>query len=198
MSESPKAEEVSESPSDNDEIKKEAFHKGILYINEDITNDLLFSFYDPFRRLVESRKKLANPTPITVIINSCGGNAYMGIALSKMLASAPVPVTTAVIGFAASAAAMIFLGGHRRIVSPGSRVMVHDASTITYAATAEHAKRLTAHHDDLDHECVDWIVNRTHMDKSRVESESSKDHWYFNSSQAFQCGFSNSDGPIFG
>ena len=63
-----------------------------------------------------------------VHINSPGGDVFDGIAIYNAIAQRPGPVTTVVDGLAASAASFIAQGGKKRVVSPGSMMMIHDAS----------------------------------------------------------------------
>lgn len=175
---------------DSGDVVKEALKKGILLINAPITDASIFTIYQPLQNLIEERSKLKTPDPIQVVINSPGGAAFVGLALAKMMAASPVPITTKVFGFAASAAAIIFLGGHKRIVTPGSRLMFHDSWTFNFGATGEHSKRLADMHEELDREIVEWIVERTGMPREFVEIECSKDHWYLTSAQALQWRFS--------
>lgn len=61
-----------------------------------------------------------------VYINSPGGDAFGGTAITNALRSSGVPVTTIVDGLAASAAATIFSAGSVRVMQPGTRVMIHN------------------------------------------------------------------------
>ena len=161
---------------------------GTLVINEGISNASLYSVYLPLVAMVEERQKLATAAPIEIIINSPGGNAFMGLSIAKFIANSTVPITTRVVGWAASAAGIIFLGGHHRIVSPGSRVMLHDSTWGYEAYGANSTQRLAQAHRELDDESVDFIAERTGLDRTYVKEECSKDHWYISSSNALAHG----------
>lgn len=75
---------------------------------------------------------------ITVLINSPGGSVFDGIAIHDAIARHPATVTTAVTGLAASAASFIAQAGNRRIGSPASTVMIHDALALTIGNAADH------------------------------------------------------------
>lgn len=70
-------------------------------------------------------------------INSPGGDVFDGLAIYNALAARPGPVTTIVDGLAASAASFIAQAGKERVVSPGSMMMIHDASGLCIGNAAD-------------------------------------------------------------
>lgn len=74
---------------------------------------------------------------LEVHINSPGGDVFDGIAIYNAIAQRPGPVTTVVDGLAASAASFIAQAGKKRVVSPGSMMMIHDASGLCIGNAAE-------------------------------------------------------------
>lgn len=176
------------------DIHERALDFGTLLIGTRIDEDSLYTVYHTLSQMIERRLRQAQPDPIRVTINSPGGDAFLGLAIAKMLAEAPVPVFTKVVGVAASAAAVIFLGGHKRSVAPGSRLMFHDSWVYTFSATAEHNRRQADLHESLDKEMVDFICERTGLSREFVEGECSKDHWYIDREQAQSLNIAN-DGP---
>lgn len=69
---------------------------------------------------------------ITVRVHSPGGNAVDGIAIGNLLRNHRARVTIVVDGMAASAASVLALGGDEIVMSPGSQLMIHDVSLLTY------------------------------------------------------------------
>lgn len=66
---------------------------------------------------------------INLFIHSDGGDLMAGLSSMDHIAHSRIPVTTIVDGFAASAAAIIFLGGAKRKMMPHSFVLIHQLST---------------------------------------------------------------------
>lgn len=66
---------------------------------------------------------------INVHINSYGGDAAEGLAIYNTLREHKAEVVTICDGFACSAASVVFMAGDRRIMSPASLLMVHNAWT---------------------------------------------------------------------
>jgi ATP-dependent protease ClpP protease subunit len=65
--------------------------------------------------------------PLDVHISSAGGMVDQGLAIYNALAAYPGPVTTYNDGLAASVASVIMQAGSRRVMSPVSALMIHDA-----------------------------------------------------------------------
>lgn len=67
----------------------------------------------------------AAPGPLTVRLNSPGGSVFDGLAIASMLRRRG-EVTAVVDGLAASAASIIYISAARRVMAPGSMVMIHN------------------------------------------------------------------------
>lgn len=87
--------------------------------------------------------------PVTVHINSNGGEVKEGLAIYNVLKERG-NVTTICEGFAASAASIIFCGGSTRIMQPASLLFIHQASMTAegnsddFEKAAEDLKIITA------------------------------------------------------
>ena len=71
-------------------------------------------------------QKVDAAAPITLFINSPGGEVSSGLALYDVMQAASCPIRTVCLGLAASMAALLFIAGDTRDMLPHSRVMVHD------------------------------------------------------------------------
>jgi len=67
------------------------------------------------------------PNPVTVNINSPGGDMFEGIAIYNQFAAHPSKVTVNVMGIAASAASIIAMAGDEIAMGLGSFLMIHNA-----------------------------------------------------------------------
>lgn len=67
------------------------------------------------------------PTSVTVRINSCGGDAFDGVAICNALKSSGAAVTCIIEGIAASAASCVAMAG-RVVMRLGAMMMIHPAS----------------------------------------------------------------------
>lgn len=111
------------------------------------------------------RKIGANP--VTVNINSPGGDMFEGLAIYNMLAEHPAQVTVKVMGLAASAASAIAMAGDEVLMGTGSMIMIHRAWGL---AVGNHhaftdAADLFAKFDDLQ---VDIYAERTGLPREEI------------------------------
>jgi len=80
------------------------------------------------------RRKLnsTNADKIHVHINSGGGSAFDGVAISNILKQHKAEVVVHIDGWAASAASVIAMGGDKIIMPSNTMMMIHQASTFEY------------------------------------------------------------------
>lgn len=89
-----------------------------------------------------------DPTaPITLYINSPGGEVQSGLALYDVMQAASCPIRTVCLGMAASMGALLFIAGDEREILPHSRVMIHDP--LIGAGAGGSALSVKARADDL-------------------------------------------------
>ena len=95
----------------------------ILYIYDEIGTEVDYvEFVHALRYAPEGQK-------ITIHINSPGGNLNSCLSIVNAIGASEAEITTVVDGEAASAAAMIWLSGHYKVIaSPHTVVMLHGAS----------------------------------------------------------------------
>lgn len=77
---------------------------------------------------------------VRVRINSPGGEVWEGMAILNMLRAHKARVVAVVDGLAASAASVIAAGCEETVMSPGTQLMIHDASGFAYGNAATMAK----------------------------------------------------------
>lgn len=89
-----------------------------------------------------------DPTaPITLYINSPGGEVQSGLALYDVMQAVSCPIRTVCLGMAASMGALLFIAGDDREILPHSRVMIHDP--LIGAGAGGSALSVKARADDL-------------------------------------------------
>ena len=105
----------------------------ILYVYDDIGPQVDYVEFCHSLRYAEPGQQIA------IHINSPGGNLYTCLSIINAIEASSAEITTIVDGQAASAAAMIWLAGHTKLIaSRHVEVMLHGASTAYgYAKTSE-------------------------------------------------------------
>lgn len=78
------------------------------------------------KRMSAALRSIGNK-PVTVQVNSPGGDLFEGIAIYNILRAHPAKVTVEVMGWAASAASVIAMAGDEIVMGLGTFMMVHNA-----------------------------------------------------------------------
>jgi ATP-dependent Clp protease protease subunit len=103
-----------------------------LYIMGDINADTgvavenMIRFYNQADKQFNVTKE--DRIPIKIWINSYGGDLQAALTTCDAINLSETPIYTINQGQAASAAALIFLAGHKRIAFPKSYLMIHEGS----------------------------------------------------------------------
>lgn len=133
----------------------------------------------------------ANPNAksIRVLIDSPGGDAFMGIAIQALLKRAAQQVFVEVLGEASSAGSVIAMAGDRILMHEGAMMMVHRAAGGRYG----YATDLRAGADALDgitDSAIDLYVRRTGKSRDEVQALVDAETW-MTSSKAVELGFAD-------
>ena len=95
---------------------------------------------------IDAALRAIGDKPVTVYINSPGGDMFEGIAIYNRLREHSQAITTKVLGLAASAASVIYLAGTQRQVASSAFLMIHNCWT--YFVGNRHSIRDIA--DDME------------------------------------------------
>ena len=106
-------------------------------------------------------------SPITVVINSPGGDVVQALAMYDVMRAIPCPIITIVQGEASSAGFLLMQGGDLRFAFPNSRLFYHEP-IIGLQASSEH--EMNAAYGNYQWALAtmnDIIRKRTNMKKSQ-------------------------------
>ena len=136
---------------------------------------------------IDSALRAIGDKPVTVYINSPGGDMFEGIAIYNRLREHSQPVTTKVLGLAASAASVIAMAGTQREVAKSAFLMIHNCWT--WLAANRHGLREAA--DQMEE--FDKVMIGLYADTSG-QSEDVIEHMldaetYLSGSSALEKGF---------
>ena len=129
--------------------------------------------------------------PVTLYINSPGGEVQSGLALYDVMQAVTCTIRTVCLGMAASMAALIFVSGARREMLPHSRIMIHDpligggigGSALSVKARADDLMRIR----DITGEV---LSRHTGMPLDRVFELTAQDT-YFEAEDAIEAGLAD-------
>lgn len=130
------------------------------------------------------------PGPLNVEINSPGGNVWDGLAIYNMLRGRQAPVTTKVVGVAASIASIIALAGDTVEIADAALMMIHDPSGLA-AGTSDDMRKMA---DALDQHATilaGVYEKKTGKTASAIRAAMKAETW-FTSAEAIDFGLADS------
>ena len=129
------------------------------------------------------------PGPLVVEINSPGGNVWDGLTIYNMLRGRQAPVTTRVVGIAASIASIIALAGDTIEMAEASLFMIHDPSGMV-AGTSEDMRKMANALDKHAEILAGIYVKRTGKTSAQIRAAMSAETW-FTAQEAIQFGLAD-------
>ena len=127
--------------------------------------------------------------PVTIWLNSPGGDCIAASQIYSMLMDYTGNVTVKIDGIAASAASVIAMAGTTVLMAPTALMMIHNPMTVAFGDTAEMQKAI----DMLD-EVKESIVNayeiKTGMSRAKISHLMDSETW-MNANKAIELGFAD-------
>lgn len=130
--------------------------------------------------------------PVTLVLNSPGGDVFSGYSVIDVIDSMKSPVNTVCAGLCASMASFIFVSGAHRTILKSSRLLVHDAAAqsidgrLTASALSQEVGLLKKLHDDNKK----LLLKRTSITPKEAEKMLSGDTWIL-AEEALNKGFAD-------
>jgi len=121
-----------------------------------------------------------NEEPVTVFINSPGGEIFSGFAIFDMLNFIACPVTTIVTGFAASMGSILSMAADkgRRFAMPQAKIMIHQPLLMGYQGRASEceiqAREILKTRDHL----VKLYSEQTGKSREEIKKALDRDNWF--------------------
>ena len=118
--------------------------------------------------------------PITIFINSPGGEIFSGFAIFDMLNFIACPVTTIVTGFAASMGSILSMAADkgRRFAMPQAKIMIHQPLLMGYQGRASEceiqAREILKTRDHL----VKLYSEQTGKSREEIKKALDRDNWF--------------------
>ena len=125
--------------------------------------------------------------PITVWINSPGGDCVAAAQIYNMLMDYPADVTVRIDGIAASAASVIAMAGTKVQMSPVSVMMIHNPLTVAMG-DSEEMRRAGQLLDEVKESIINAYELKTGLSRTRI-SHMMNDETWMNPVKAKELGF---------
>jgi ATP-dependent Clp protease protease subunit len=159
----------------------------IIYLHGDIQNGNLFDIVSKCRMILNYRPEEDAEKPITVLLNSNGGDVYEALGIIDYFETLPVPVNIVARGRAMSAAAMILCSATGiRAASKNTTIMMHEASAEIYGKTAD-LKANADHIDELEDSFYKMLATKSNQPEEFWIKACRKD-FYMTAAKALEYG----------
>ena len=136
----------------------------------------------------------ADDGPVTVVINSYGGDCVAAAQIYNMLAEYPHDVTVKIDGIAASAASVIAMAGNTVLMSPVACMMIHNPATVAMGDHTDMEKAIQML-DAVKDSIVNAYVLKTGLARDQISAMMDAETW-MDATKAVELGFA--DGIIQG
>lgn len=169
-------EEKNEENGELDSISSKLLKSRTVIISQQVDSKLSAKVLSQLVLLEQEGPEL----PITVFINSPGGEIFSGFAIFDMLKFITCPVTTIVTGFAASMGSILSLAADegRRFAMPQSKIMIHQPLLMGYQGRASEceiqAREILKTRDHL----VQLYADQTGKSHEEIKKALDRDNWF--------------------
>ena len=132
---------------------------------------------------------LSGSGPVTVWINSPGGDVFAAAQIYNMLMEYTGAVTVKIDGIAASAASVIAMSGGEVLMSPVSMLMIHNPSTVAIGDSVEMLKA-KALLDEVKESIINSYELKTGLSRAKLSHLMDNETW-MNANKAVELGFAD-------
>ena len=131
----------------------------------------------------------AGKGPVTVWLNSPGGDCIAASQIYTMLMDYKDDVTIKVDGIAASAASVIAMAGTKVLMAPTALMMIHNPMTMAYGNHADMEKAIEML-DEVKESIINAYEIRTGMSRAKLSHLMDSETW-MNAGKAIELGFAD-------
>ena len=155
-----------------------------IYFYGQVSPQTCFILKNQINQMTEKSKKFANdysspPFPIHLHIQSGGGSLFPVIYIVDLIKNQPenIPIYTFIDGFAASAATLLSVAGHKRYMTKNSLMLIHQLSAPTDSGKYNELKDQMQNMDSLMKIIVRIYKDNTNITDTDLLYLLQKDIW---------------------
>lgn len=127
--------------------------------------------------------------PVTLYLNSYGGDCVAASQIYTMLMEYPFDVTVKIDGIAASAASVIAMAGTKVLMAPTSCIMIHDPMTVAMGNSGDMQKAIEMLDTVKDSIIMAYQI-KTGLDKNELAKLMTEETW-MSAAKAIELGFAD-------
>lgn len=128
------------------------------------------------KRIAGALRSIGSDKPVTVYINSPGGDMFEGLAINSLLNEHKGQVTVKVLALAASAASVIAMGADKIEIARGAFFMIHNAWVVA-AGNRNDLRDVADWLQPFDSAMADIYAERTGLDVKDIAKMMDKETW---------------------
>ena len=161
--------------------------EGVVYLTGDIDEHTGHEFIARTRTALLNRPQEKQDDPITLLLDSGGGDAYSMFSIIDFMESLPVKVNIIARGRAMSAGAMILAAGTgTRSAGRRTTIMVHEGFTMQQGKSSD-IKAASKHMARIEDFCNDMLGTKTKKDSTWWQDNTRTDY-YMSAEEALELG----------
>ena len=168
-------------------VRDETSEERTLYLNGPIAEETWWG--DEVTPKQFKKELLEGGGPVTVWINSPGGDVFAAAQIYNMLMEYTGSVTVKIDGIAASAASVISMAGSEVLMSPVSMLMIHNPSTIAWG-DSEELRRAKEMLDEVKESIINAYELKTGLSRTKLAHLMDNETW-MNAKKAVELGFAD-------
>ena len=165
----------------------EAPEERVLEINGEIASESWFD--DDVTPKLFKDELMSGSGPITIWLNSPGGDCIAASQIYSMLMDYPGEVTVKVDGIAASAASVIAMAGTKVLMAPTALMMIHNPMTLAWGDRSEMTKAIEML-DEVKESIVNAYEIKTGLSRAKISHLMDTETW-MNANKAIELGFAD-------
>ena len=165
----------------------EAPEERVLEINGEIASESWFD--DDVTPKLFKDELMSGTGPITIWLNSPGGDCIAASQIYSMLMDYAGEVTVKVDGIAASAASVIAMAGTKVLMAPTALMMIHNPMTLAWGDRSEMTKAIEML-DEVKESIVNAYEIKTGLSRAKISHLMDAETW-MNANKAIELGFAD-------
>ena len=171
------------------DVKNEADtpEERVLEINGEIASESWFD--DDVTPKLFKDELLSGTGPITIWLNSPGGDCIAASQIYSMLMDYAGEVTIKIDGIAASAASVIAMAGTKVLMAPTALMMIHNPMTLAWGDKSEMTKAIEML-DEVKESIVNAYEIKTGLSRAKISHLMDAETW-MNANKAIELGFAD-------
>ena len=154
-----------------DDLYKQLWKQRILYLNGEIDENAIDYIATPIliKNIEEQDLPEDKLKPITIWVNSYGGNADVGLYMINLIQESRIPIHAKVLSVAASAALYLTIACKYRTASKNSIFLLHKGSYSIGGNASEVEDVMEFYKGEVDNKIVELILSRTNVSKEELK-----------------------------